>query len=79
MDVMTLLQDIGSTIGLPAALLVGWMYMKIKDLSAKVSKVESEHTTVMTTLSQIQTDIAVIRTNLDWMRNNGSNGQGDSH
>lgn len=67
MDVVNTLQQIGATIGIPAVLLLGWMLMQIKSLTKRVDKIESEHQSLQATLSQIQTDIAVIRTKLEYM------------
>lgn len=67
MDVVNTLQQIGATIGIPAVLLLGWMLMQIRSLTQRVDKIESEHQSLQATLSQIQTDIAVIRTKLEYM------------
>lgn len=67
MDVVNTLQQIGATIGIPAVLLLGWMLMQIKSLTKRVDKIEAEHQSLQATLSQIQTDIAVIRTKLEYM------------
>lgn len=43
MDVFSMLTQVGSVVGLPAALFLGWMYLSVKDLKKKVEELEAEN------------------------------------
>lgn len=43
MDVFSMLTQVGSVVGLPAALFLGWMYLSVKDLKKKVDELEAEN------------------------------------
>ena len=61
MKVTDILQDVGAKIGIPCALLLGYLYMQTVELNTKVERLESKTESI----SEIKQDIASIKTTLD--------------
>lgn len=61
MKVTEILQDVGAKIGIPCALLLGYLYMQTVELNNKVEKLESKTESI----AEIKQDIASIKTSLD--------------
>jgi len=61
MKVTDILQDVGAKIGIPCALLLGYLYMQTVELNNKVERLESKTESI----SEIKQDIASIKTTLD--------------
>ena len=40
--VISALNDIGMAIGIPAALIIGWLFLNVKELKGRIEKLEAE-------------------------------------
>ena len=61
MKITDILQDVGAKIGIPCALLLGYLYMQTVELNEKVSKLESKTEAI----TEIKSDLASIRASVD--------------
>jgi hypothetical protein len=61
MKVTDILQDVGAKVGIPCALLLGYLYMQTVELNDKVSKLESKTEAI----TEIKSDLASIKTSVD--------------
>ena len=61
MKVTEILQDVGAKIGIPCALLLGYLYMQTVELNNKVEKLESKTESIV----EIKQYIASIKSTLD--------------
>ena len=61
MKITDILQEVGAKIGIPCALLLGYLYMQTVELNEKVSKLESKTEAI----TEIKSDLASIRTSVD--------------
>lgn len=61
MKVTDILQDVGAKVGIPCALLLGYLYMQTVELNEKVNKLESKTEAI----TEIKSDLASIKTSVD--------------
>ena len=61
MKITDILQEVGAKIGIPCALLLGYLYMQTVELNDKVSKLESKTEAI----TEIKTDLASIKASVD--------------
>ena len=59
------LTELGSTLGVPALLIVFWLYIQVKDLKGKVKSLERDNELLKNTLSDIRSDVSYIKGKLE--------------
>ena len=57
--------ELGSTLGVPALLIVFWLYIQVKDLNGKVKSLERDNELLKDTLSDIRSDVSYIKGKLE--------------
>ena len=57
--------ELGSTLGVPALLIVFWLYIQVKDLKGKVKSLERDNELLKNTLSDIRSDVSYIKRKLE--------------
>lgn len=63
MKVTDILQEVGAKVGIPCALLLGYLYMQTTELNTRIEKIESK----IETISEIKQDLSSIKTQLDFI------------
>lgn len=65
MDIPSIFTTVGSTLGVPATLILYYLYQKFKDLDDRIKKVERDNEALKTTLGDMRADISFIRGKLE--------------
>lgn len=65
MEAMTYLQEIGSALGVPAAVFVAWIWFKVKSNENDIKELKSESALLKQTLSDIRADVSYLRGKAD--------------
>jgi len=63
MKVTDILQEVGAKVGIPCALLLGYLYMQNTELNTRIEKLESK----IETVNEIKQDLSSIKTQLDFI------------
>lgn len=63
MKITDILQEVGAKVGIPCALLLGYLYMQTSELSTRTDKLENK----IETVNEIKQDLSSIKTQLDFI------------
>lgn len=61
MDALTYLQNVGSVLGVPAAVFVAWIWFKVNSNEKDIKELKSESALLKQTLSDIKSDVSFLR------------------
>jgi len=63
MKITDILQDVGAKVGIPCAMLLGYLYMQCTESNARLEKLENK----IETVNEIKQDLSSIKTQLDFI------------
>lgn len=65
MELVEMFTTLGSTLGITATLVLFYLFLKVKELSKRQDKLESDNKVLETTLSDIRANVSYIRGKID--------------
>lgn len=58
---ITVFSDIGSVAGVPAMLLIFWLFIRVKDIEARLKEGDNDMKEMLKLITDIRIDVAVLR------------------
>lgn len=63
MDIFSVFQEIGNVAGIPAMLLVFYLFIRVRDIEARLKEGDADMKEMLKLITEIRIDVAVLREN----------------